>query len=195
MNPQINSIIEHIRKLENELEQEFAKQRDKLRYTLVHGKIQFEEEILRRHKELRTGLASYIFRANPLVILTAPVIYSVVFPLILLDIFVTTYQLLCFPIYRISKVKRADHLIFDRHRLAYLNGIQKLNCAYCSYANGLISYAREIAARTEQYWCPIKHSRRVAAAHGNYPEFADFGDADDFEKRLQKLREKLNRAE
>jgi len=39
------------------------------------------------------------------------------------------------------------------------------------YENGLAGYFREIAARTEQYWCPIKHARRIKAAHGRYPRF------------------------
>jgi hypothetical protein len=34
---------------------------------------------------------------------------------------VTIYQSVCFPIYRIRKVRRRDYLIFDRGRLAYLN--------------------------------------------------------------------------
>jgi hypothetical protein len=94
------------------------------------------------------------------VVLTAPVIYAVIVPLVLLDLFVTIYQRVCFPVYGIPKVNRGDYLIFDRHHLAYLNALEKLNCAYCSYANGLIAYVREIAGRTEQYWCPIKHARR-----------------------------------
>ncbi|MEX0347338.1 MAG: hypothetical protein AB3N20_20625 [Rhizobiaceae bacterium] len=191
MNEQIKSLVKQIRDLENQLEVEFTKQREKLRFGLEHGRVVFEEEILRQHKALKIGLARYVFQAKPLVILTAPVIYSVFLPLVLLDMFVTIYQSICFPVYGISKVKRADHFIFDRHRLAYLNGIQKLNCVYCSYANGLICYVREIAGRTEQYWCPIKHSRRVIGAHANYPQFVDYGDAESFEKQLPKLRKDL----
>jgi len=32
----------------------------------------------------------------------------------------------------------------DRHHLAYLNVIEKLNCEYCGYANGVFAYVREI---------------------------------------------------
>ena len=69
-------------------------------------------------------------------IVTAPVIYSLIIPFVLLDLFVTVYQLICFPVYKIEKVKRSDYLIFDRYHLAYLNTIEKINCAYCSYATG-----------------------------------------------------------
>jgi hypothetical protein len=50
--------------------------------------------------------------------------------------------------------------------------------------NCLIAYVREIAGRTEQYWCPIKHARRVVGAHPLYAGFDDYGDADAYKKRL-----------
>lgn len=127
-----------------------------------------------------------------MVILTAPVIYALIVPFVLLDLCVTVYQAVCFPVYRIAKVRRADHIAFDHRHLAYLNGLQKLNCLYCSYCNGLISYIREIAARTEQYWCPIKHAMRLKGPHDHYAEFVDFGDAEGFQKRFGGLRAALH---
>jgi hypothetical protein len=67
--------------------------------------------------------------------------------------------------------------------LAYLNMVEKLNCAFCGYANGVIGYGREIASRTEERWCPIKHARRVRGVHQRYYQFDDFGDAASFRKR------------
>lgn len=75
------------------------------------------------------------------------------------------------PLYRISEVDRSDFITVDRHRLAYRNVIEKLNCVFCGYANGVLTYAREIAARTEQYWCPIKHASRILGTHSRYAEF------------------------
>ena len=46
---------------------------------------------------------------------------------------------------------RGQYIVIDRHRLKYLNAIEKLNCVYCGYGNGVIAYARDIAGRTEQY--------------------------------------------
>ena len=100
-------------------------------------------------------------------------IYSLVVPFALLDLFVTIYQRICFPVYGVARVRRGDYLVFDRAYLAYLNPIEKLNCAYCSYANGLVAYVRETASKAEQYWCPIKHARRVVGAHERYISFAD----------------------
>ena len=191
MTPQIAELMEKIHVLQSELDAEMAKRRAELRVGLEHGRVKFEEELLRRHRELRRKLLPYVLGANPLVILTAPVIYAGIVPFLLLDLFVTVYQAVCFPIYGIAKVKRADYLVFDRHHLAYLNALEKLNCAYCSYANGIVAYTREIAGRTEQYWCPIKHARRVIGTHERYVLFGDFGDAEEYQAQLAKLRKAL----
>jgi len=95
----------------------------------------------------------------------------------MLDAAVAIYQLVCFPIYGIPKVRRKDYLVFDRGRLAYLNTIEKVGCIYCSYANGLLALVTEIAARTEQHFCPIKHARRLAKMHSRYANFLPYGDA------------------
>jgi hypothetical protein len=97
--------------------------------------------------------------------------------LALLDLFLRIYQAVCFAAYGISKVHRSRYLIFDRRYLPYLNALEKLNCAYCSYANGILAFGREIASRSEQYWCPIKHARRVQDSHSRYRDFVDFGGA------------------
>jgi len=78
--------------------------------------------------------------------------------------------------------------VFDTADLPYLNIIEKFNCLYCSYANGVAAYTREVAARTEQYWCPIKHARRIRSAHERYPAFFDHGDAVAYRQGLERLR-------
>ena len=98
------------------------------------------------------------------------------------------FQAICFPIYKIPKVRRRDYLVFDRHHLAYLNIIEKFNCAYCSYANGAIAFVREVASRTEVYWCPIKHARRILGPHPHYEGCADFGDAEGFRGKLKEMK-------
>jgi len=173
MGSKIAALMEKIQVLESELEAELAKRQAELRFGLEKGEALFEEEVLRRHRELKIRLSTYVLKAPPLVILTAPFIYALIIPFVLLDLFVTVYQLICFPVYGIPKVRRSNFLVFDRHHLAYLNILEKLNGAYCSYGNGLIAYVREIASRTEQYWCPIKHARRLIGAHARYSVFAE----------------------
>lgn len=183
----IKSLMEQIRQLEAELDAELARRAAGLKFGMEKGRILFEEEIIRRHKELKTGLLAFITSANPLIILTAPVIYALIVPLVILDVFVSLYQAVCFPVYKIEKVRRGDYLVFDRHHLAYLNIIEKLNCAFCSYANGLIAYTSEIASLTEAYWCPIKHARRAQNAHHRNRDFADFGDAEAYRLKINQL--------
>lgn len=187
MSQHINDLISRIDAMQAELEAEFAKQSAELRYGFEHGKAVFEDEVLRRHREMQTRLWAYIRKARPMVVITAPVIYSLIIPLVLLDLFVSLYQAVCFPAYGLAKVKRRDYLIFDRSHLAYLNALEKLNCAYCSYANGVIAYARDIAGFTEAYWCPIKHARKAVSTHEKYRDFVAYGDAEAYRKRVEEL--------
>jgi hypothetical protein len=112
-----------------------------------------------------------------------------------MDFFVTGYQGICFPLYGVPKVLRREHIVLDRHYLKYLNFIERLNCDYCSYFNGLASYISEIGARTEQYWCPIKHASGKARPHSRYHQFADYGDAASYLEKLDTLRRKYEDAD
>ena len=183
-------ILDKIRLLEAELAAEMAVLNAELKFGVERGTVAFEAEVLRRHKEMRVKLWPYLRSAGILMFLTAPFIYGLILPLILLDLFVTIYQRICFPAYGIGRVLRSDYVVFDRRHLAYLNLLEKINCGYCSYGNGVLGYASEIAARTEQYWCPIKHARRMRHIHAYYRDFADFGDADAYHQNLEKLRTK-----
>jgi hypothetical protein len=187
----INELIEKIKELEEEIEVEFQKKREDIHFFVEKKRIRFSEEVAREQRLFKTGLSRYIREARPLVVLTAPVIYSGIVPLLLLDLFLFLYQSICFPIYGIPKARRSDYLVFDRKDLPYLNIIEQAGCFYCSYANGLAGYFREIAARTEQYWCPIKHARRILAAHDRYPKFFEYGDAESYRKGLERLRKEL----
>ncbi len=188
MTTEIDAIVGKIRALEHELEIEFAKRRAGFRYGLERGKILFEQEVIRRHRALRVGLGRYLLRARPLVVLTAPIIYSLIVPFVVLDLWVSLYQALCFRAYGIPQVKRGRYIILDRAGLPYLNALEKLNCAYCSYVNGVIAYVREVGSRTEQYWCPIKHAKRVLGAHPRYAAFEEYGDGERYRVELERLR-------
>ena len=63
---------------------------------------------------------------------------------------------------------------------------------YCGYFNGLISYVQEIAARTEQYWCPIKHARKISTIHSRYKFFFEYGDGEEYKKNLEEIRQKFH---
>ena len=169
-----------IKKLEEEIKSEF--------YELRNGKIWFSEEIKREHQRLKTALIPYVLHSRLLAILTAPFIYVLIIPFSLLDLFVSTYQAVCFPAYGIPKARRRDYIAIDRGKLQYLNALESLNCLYCSYANGLLAYVVEIAGRTEQHWCPIRHARRVQRTHDRYSHFLPYGDASAYRERIEKVR-------
>jgi hypothetical protein len=123
-----------------------------------------------------------------LAILTAPFIYAVIIPFVLLDLFVTVYQTVCFPVYGIPKARRRDYIAIDRNKLRYLNAIEGFNCMYCSYGNGVLAYAVEVAGRTEQHWCPIRHARRVQNTHDRYSHFLPYGDSRAYREEIDKIR-------
>ena len=154
---------------------------------------QVERDMRRAHKRLKQSIPSYLRESRPLNLLSVPIIYSMIAPILLLDAWISLYQWLCFPLFGIRRVKRGDYIVIDRHKLAYLNGIEKLNCVYCGYANGVVAYVREITGRTETYWCPIKHGSRTRDAHGHYEDFAGYGDATGYKRRLPMLRRALKK--
>ena len=129
----------------------------------------------RRH---RAPLLTYVLRSDIPTLLTTPVIYSLIVPFVVVDVWVSIYQAVCFRAWRLAPVRRREFFTVDRRKLGYLNALEKANCVYCSYVNGLIAYVREIAARTEQYWCPIRHARAIPVPHSRYHLFFEYGDAD-----------------
>jgi hypothetical protein len=193
--PHLEEILQRLQILENELELEIERlltqKRQLFHYRLVRGKVRFEQGIKALQKSRRTGLWHYL-RTTPIShLLSAPLVYGILVPLVFLDIIVTLYQHICFRIYHIPLVKRSDYLILDRHHLAYLNMIEKLNCVYCGYSNGMIEYVREVAARTEQYWCPIKHAQRSPDPHRLADKFVDYADIEAYQEKLASLRRAL----
>ena len=147
----------------------------------------FSRETLREHRLLKTPLWKHLRSTRVLVLLSVPMIYLCAIPFLLLDLSVTIYQAVCFPIFGIPKVRRGDYLIFDRGRLAYLNAVEKAGCVYCSYANGLLAYIAEIAARTEQRFCPIQHAHPLVQPHSRYTRFLPYGDARAYRDRSAAL--------
>lgn len=120
-------------------------------------------------------------------VFSVPFIWLPILPLLLLDFFVSIYQEACFPIYGLKKVKRSTYiLVRDRNKLAYLKPLEKLDCMYCGYANGVLLYIKEIAGLTEKYWCGIMHENRPGfkvQTSQIKQEFVRFGDETEFHKK------------
>lgn len=191
MADKIRDLLNQISSLQNELQTALHEREHRVFFELQGRKVHFEKSVRAAHRRLRVGLLRWLIHSRPQSILSIPFIYGMTVPLVLLDCTITLYQWVCFPLYGITKVRRADYFVFDRVHLSYLNLVEKLNCMYCSYGNALLAYASEIAARTEQYWCPIKHARKVAANHQRYEQFAEYGDGENYAEQLRALRAEL----
>ena len=192
MTQRMKEIAQTIVDLQAELDREIEHRRRALGVRVHDRLVEFERGIVIEQRKLKTSVRAFFARSSFGAVISAPVIYSMLLPLLLLDIWISFYQAICFRAYGIARVERRDYIAFDRGRLAYLNWVEALNCAYCAYANGVIAYAREIGSRTEQYWCPIKHALRISDPHQRYYEFLEFGDAEGYRTRLAAFRALLS---
>lgn len=188
MNDRMRHILDQIKALEDEMQSELNEQSKRWFYQIQGKRIEFERSIKETHRSIKLGIFHWFLTVRPQNYLTAPIIYGMIVPMFLFDLCMMFYQTTCFPIYGISRVRRSDYIVFDRRHLAYLNFIEKFDCLYCSYGNGLMAYATEIFARTEQYFCPIKHAQKVLGKHARYKYFLDYGDATDLHKKFEEIR-------
>jgi len=188
MNNRLQELLIKIKQLEQELLVELQKKEKQYLYEVRDKKVHFQQEVKEKNKHLIKTVRRYLKDAALLNILTVPVIWSCLLPALFLDLVGSVFQMICFPVYSIPKVIRSDYIIIDRQYLNYLNLIEKINCCYCGYFIGLIGYIQEIAARTEQYWCPIKHAHRTRSAHSRYKFFLDYGDGEGFRKKNSEIR-------
>lgn len=177
--------------LEEQIEEEVRQARRRWHYRLVRGRVHFARGARQAQRRFRQSLPRFLREARLRHLLAIPMIYSLAVPFALLDLWVSLYQWTCFPLFGIALVRRARYVVIDRHHLGYLNAIEKWHCVYCGYANGVLAYSREVAGRTEQFWCPIRHATRVTAPHAQYRRFVDYGDAAGYRARLLPLRREL----
>jgi len=194
MNDKIRLLLAQITTLDEELRTALREQETHVLFEIKGKRIEFEQTVKQAHRKLKQGFFRWIVANRPQNLITGPIIYSMIVPLFMTDLLISFYQFSCFPIYKIAKVRRADFVVFDRGQLQYLNFIEKFHCAYCEYANGVIAYVQEVIARTEEYFCPIKNARKVLGSHARYAYFLDYGDADNYEAKLEAYRVALGAA-
>jgi hypothetical protein len=187
----VTELTDKISRLEKQLMDELEKQQEQFGYKLEGTRARFEEDVLVAHRKLKIAILPWLHSSTVRNIVSSPFIYAMIVPIAFFDLTITLYQHICFRLYNIRRVKRSEYVVLDRQQLAYLNGIEKLNCVYCGYGNGVVAYSREVIARTEQYWCPIKHARKVLGTHRRYGKFAAYGDAESYQKHIVELRDEL----
>jgi len=180
MDSKIKKILVRIDELNDSLKKEHIRLSKKYGFYVQKKKVIFFEKIRKQNKRFRMPAWKYAFPKSLRHLISIPFIYSMIIPAVILDVFISIYQLAAFPLYGIPRVKRSEYIVYDRRFLDYLNVIQKVHCIYCTYVNGLFAYAVEIGARTERYWCPIKAASKPKSYHGWYKDFADYGDPEDW---------------
>ncbi len=195
MNEQVKNLVEQITRLEEELSVVLKKQEKEIRYRVNGTRIEFEKKLKETHQNLKVGIFRWLGSSKPNNVMSAPFIYAMIVPLLILDGCITLYQSICFQLYHIPKVSRAEYMVFDRHHLGYLNIIEKINCTYCAYAIGLIAYAREITSSTEQYWCPIKHAGNLLHPNQREIYFIPYGESEAFHAKQAQFRRALSKGE
>lgn len=193
MNDRISHILAQMAVLDAELRTAVHAQENRMFFQIDGKRVQFERSVKAAHRKLKKNFFRWLVTDRPQNLISGPLIYGMAIPLLMLDVCVSFYQWACFPIYGIVKVKRSDYLVFDRRHLSSLNFIEKFHCTYCEYGNGLMGYMREILARTEVYFCPIKHAHKILGTHAHYNRFLDYGDAADYEAKLEAFRVALGK--
>lgn len=116
-------------------------------------------------------------------IASIPFIWMLLVPGVLLHLFVLIFQSVCFRLYGIERVYLRSYVVFDREKLTYLNLLDKVNCAYCSYMNGMFAYVSEVGKRTEYYWCGVKHKNQPENPAFAYQDnFAAYGSKEEYDR-------------
>jgi hypothetical protein len=193
MNDRIRSLLDQMSSIEDQLRAALQEGEAQVHFVVKGKRVEFERGARDAHRKLKRSILRWIVTNRPQNFITGPIIYGCGFPILFLDLSVTFYQLICFPVYGIARVRRGDYMIYDRKYLSYLNWFERLHCEYCAYANGAMAYMAEVLARTEEYFCPIKHAHKSLGTHKRYRHFLEYGDAADYHGRLEEFRREMNR--
>jgi len=123
MNEKIRQLLDQMSALEDDLRREVQAQEASALYQIKGKRVEFEAAVRQAHRQLKTSFFRWLVTYRPQNLVTGPIIYSMIFPMLVLDLCVSFYQATCFPIYGITKVRRGDYFVYDRQQLGYLNFI------------------------------------------------------------------------
>lgn len=187
MSEKLNTIVQKMRELEEEFEEEITRVGKDIKYRIEGKKVHFEQSVMEYHRSFRRTIYRYFRDARFRNLVVSFGIYIMFFPVVVIDLLLFLFQSAVFPLLDLEKVPRSEFVVIDRHKLQYLNLFEKLGCVYCSYANGVAAYFSEVAGATESYYCPIKHARRIRKPHAYYHEFVPYGKAEEYHDRMVEL--------
>ena len=81
MATQLDALMEKLRSVEAEIEAELTRRREALRFRFENRRIVFEQDVRRMHRAIKVRATRYFIDAHPLIVLSAPVIYSLIVPI------------------------------------------------------------------------------------------------------------------
>jgi hypothetical protein len=106
MAPYVERIVRRLHEAEEDLQREVHEQQRRWRFEVHRGRVRFDRGIRDAHRRMKQGIPAYIREGSLLSLVTAPVVYSLIVPLLVLDVWTTVYQCVCFPIYGVPRVHR-----------------------------------------------------------------------------------------
>lgn len=178
MNVRLQELLQKKKSPEHESGAESQENAADLLYKRHGRKVLFADEVKASQASCAVPVMPLLREAALCNLLSAPLTWFCLLPLALLGQVVSCCRALCLPIYGILQVRRGVRIIMNRSRINSLNSREKINCACCSCLIGGIAFLQEVAGRTEQYWCPIKHARRIGSRHNRYAKLFEYGDAE-----------------
>ena len=92
MNERIGNLLNQMAALEEELRVELQQHEAGLLFNIKGKRIEFEQSIKETHRRLKTGFFHWLVTYRPQNLITGPIIYGMIVPLVILDFFVTVYQ-------------------------------------------------------------------------------------------------------
>ena len=114
MNERIAQLLGQMAALEEELRAAVHQQESRMFFQIKGKRVEFERSVRDAHRKLRKNFFRWLVTNRPQNLITGPVIYAMILPLMMVDFFVSFYQWACFPIYGVAKVRRSDYIVFDR---------------------------------------------------------------------------------
>ncbi|MFT6589714.1 MAG: hypothetical protein ACI9I0_000224 [Rhodoferax sp.] len=134
MKDRINEILAQMAALREKLRSIMYAQKSRMFFQIKGKHITFEPTVKTAHHQRKNNFFRWLIKSRTQNLITRPISYSIVLPLMLLDLCVSFYQWSCLPIYGITKVRRSDYIVIDRHHLEFLNFIEKFHCTHSNIA-------------------------------------------------------------
>ena len=98
MNDRIQQLLQQMTVLEDDLRAAISEQPSTIFFQIKGKRVEFEQSIKDTHRRLKRNFFRWLITDRPQNLITGPIIYAMIIPLIITDLFITFYQMTCYPI-------------------------------------------------------------------------------------------------